>query len=1412
MRRVIVLLVALGLLIFLDRAAPAGAGSVDPTTLAAVGFVVLAAFTVGELGGQLGLPRITGYILCGVGLGPQIWNLLSGSVVEDMKVFNTLALGLIALTAGLELDLGAIRKVFVTLLATLVAKLPLLLLLVGGTAFGLELAFGFLDLQTTNAQLVVALILAILGIGTSPAIVLAVSNEAGAKGRLTDLILALAVVKDLVVVISLAVGLALGAALLGGHGGFDPKVLLHVAEELGGSLLLGALIGVLLVTYVRFVHQEMLLVVLVVVLVGAEATHALHLELLLVFITAGFVVKNFSRFGEKLHHPLERVALPVFVVFFTTAGATVDLRASFALLPLAGSLVLARMLAFFLAGRVGAWMGGEDAPVRNWAWLGYWPQAGITLGLVSLAAKKLPQLSTALNETGFAVVAINLLVGPIMVGWALRGAGETSSEAPPEEESSEPKPSTEITTESAEEETASLPVPELAEAVAAFLPQLPVLLETEPLVSTVEALARDMEGEAEEFLQRSVGPLAEETHELMLRMLEEPLITVGVRRALGDGSEPYAPDWEEDLENLRGALVKRLVSLPARLVAPLSQALLVPRPSDGILTRFGRWRLRLIRRLRHSGGRTRAVRLRVLARYVLEPRIAEALRAVSSVHYDHHAHALDAVRGVITGQHDVTAARAATEAVAEQWVEAVRRELLGRLRGGFQELAELARDAGAPGARASQFRLSDIEARLLSSVEVARRDTRRWQRIAAAGRSTLRAEALVEEAQAVLSGALRLRVREPLALVRDRLLPVARGVGKRLESVHEDVEGGDLENMDLTSALARVSASLPKPERKRLERARAAFGRLTRRARLPDDLARLRGAAPERLELLTSGSVRDAHAHPERVNLPTVPFAERMEFAIANLIGQVRDAMAPPEALILASDGRLRDATHLAVYGVEAAHTWETEPEARQTTALRAIARGRESVERFTEELASATDEAEAVASDAIEKVQGNLQALIQQPRAGTVRRVRRSFRVRGAAMRSALHRGLDQARDLVNGARQRLAELLDLVPPEDAAPDAAAVGRSMESSPLTRIDLPPIYRKVFDLEPVDDRRLAIARETEVTAVLAALERLADEDVAHALGGARVRGRVLVEGARGSGRTTFLNMIEREAKTRRLVRVDASFHPRGEGLVGALAAELGCPDYPLAVTQTLITEPTLVLIDDLSHHVMPNPAGLDELEELLRIVVDTSRQVSWVATAEIGELAVLANLVPIFGVFTHRHRLAPLGAEALGRVVEARVNLTGLDLNFPPSGWSDVFRRGGRDERARSRYFEALARTSGGNLREALLMHLASLRPGPEGSLGLEPPRPVAVPHIGGLGASSLACMALVARFGPLLDSELAEILLMSRDEAQRHTAALLHAGLLRQDERRLLRLPLHAQRPLTRALVRLGLVIEEAA
>src|SRR5690606_16671912 len=167
-------------------------------------------------------------------------------------------------------------------------------------------------------------------------------------------------------------------------------------------------------------------------LVVAELCRVLHLELLLVFITAGFVVRNFSKYEHDLMSPLELVAMPVFVVFFTNAGAGVDLKGTWQILPAAAALCGARAVAYYFASRWGSKLGKESDVVVNNAWLAYLPQAGVTLGLVGLAGQQLPALGGAIATTGMAVVAINLLLGPITLRRALQTAGEIPDAPRPE--------------------------------------------------------------------------------------------------------------------------------------------------------------------------------------------------------------------------------------------------------------------------------------------------------------------------------------------------------------------------------------------------------------------------------------------------------------------------------------------------------------------------------------------------------------------------------------------------------------------------------------------------------------------------------------------------------------------------------------------------------------------------------------------------------------------------------------------------------------------------------------------------------------------------------------------------------------------------------------------------------------------
>ncbi|MDQ7087069.1 MAG: hypothetical protein Q9Q13_04065 [Acidobacteriota bacterium] len=164
-------------------------------------------------------------------------------------------------------------------------------------------------------------------------------------------------------------------------------------------------------------------------------TH-LHLEPLLMGLTAGIVVQNLSRRGHVFTENLERIAPPIYVAFFALTGAGLDLDALTTSWLLAVSLVLLRMAGLF----VGAWGGSAAAgDPRIWRSLAGWTaisQAGVSLGLAAELGRRFPQWGATVVAPLIAAIAINQIVGPVLLVRSLRRAGE-SHEHPLEPEESD---------------------------------------------------------------------------------------------------------------------------------------------------------------------------------------------------------------------------------------------------------------------------------------------------------------------------------------------------------------------------------------------------------------------------------------------------------------------------------------------------------------------------------------------------------------------------------------------------------------------------------------------------------------------------------------------------------------------------------------------------------------------------------------------------------------------------------------------------------------------------------------------------------------------------------------------------------------------------------------------------------------
>lgn len=398
-------------------------GFVGQTSLV-LGFLLLATYLAGALVGDLKLPRITGYILAGMLIGPAILNLVQPGDVARLKAIDDIAISLIALSAGGELRVRDIRRDGRMLMGVMGSEMTAVFLAVAGFILLAAPLLSFTADATLVERVMLAIIFGSIAIANSPSVAIAVINDSGARGPVASTILSITILKDVAVVILFAATLSVGRVVLGTGGG-TREFLVSTALAIPGSIAAGAAIGWLVALYLRHVGSKLVLFTLALAFVNAQIAERFHLEVLLLSLSAGFFVENISPVqGEPLIEAIEKNSTPLYALFFGLAGAALSLSGLVDLWYIVAALVLVRAAAIFGGTWAGARLTGADDVIRRYAWVGFISQAGITLGMVVIAARAFPQWATLFTTLFVAMVAIHELCGPVLLQDGLRRAGE----------------------------------------------------------------------------------------------------------------------------------------------------------------------------------------------------------------------------------------------------------------------------------------------------------------------------------------------------------------------------------------------------------------------------------------------------------------------------------------------------------------------------------------------------------------------------------------------------------------------------------------------------------------------------------------------------------------------------------------------------------------------------------------------------------------------------------------------------------------------------------------------------------------------------------------------------------------------------------------------------------------------------
>jgi len=428
--QVAALLTVTGLFALLTHLEPRATG--HGLVVAVTGFLLLAGMLTSEIFELAKLPHLTGYIAAGVIAGPHVLHFLDHETVKSLETVNTLALALIALAGGLELRIVDVRS----LLRSLGIHMGIQTVTVALTQAALFAALGSQVEFTRNlplsALLGVGALWGVLAVSRSPSATLAILSQTRAKGPLSRFSLAFVMSSDVVVLVLMAATLSLVRPMIEPGSSTSLKSLLAVGHELLGSVSLGTTLGLLLIAYLRLVGTQILLLIVAIGFALSEGLRYLRFEPLLTFLTAGFVVQNLSAQGDKLLHIIEQTGSVVFIVFFATAGAHLDLPLLGRMWPIALTLCAGRFAATFVAHRAGARLAGDEPFILRWGWASLVSQAGLTLGLSAVLARAFPAVGEGLRSLVVATVAINEVVGPIFFKLGLERGREVQGDSRPE--------------------------------------------------------------------------------------------------------------------------------------------------------------------------------------------------------------------------------------------------------------------------------------------------------------------------------------------------------------------------------------------------------------------------------------------------------------------------------------------------------------------------------------------------------------------------------------------------------------------------------------------------------------------------------------------------------------------------------------------------------------------------------------------------------------------------------------------------------------------------------------------------------------------------------------------------------------------------------------------------------------------
>ncbi len=380
------------------------------------GILLLFGILGGNLAEKIKLPRITGYILAGMVLGPSMLGLVDKGFLYDLKYIKTLTLGFVGLNIGLELKRIKMKEygskiVFIAITQSLVTFI---------------VVFITVYVIASNYKITYALVLASIATVTTPTPIVACIRSYKTSGSLTDLSCPIVAMDDIIGVIIFSLTLPISIYLAGHQGEIITLQTILIGPVFGilTSVIIGTGVGFFaLATLKAYQNSDgvsIALIITITLLLCIGLSELIGTSDILIPIIIGVMISNGleSISLEKVKTSTDVIILPLLLIFFTISGADLNLGILLIIGPVGAAYIVFRVLGKLIGTSLSAKITKSSPNVVRYLGLTLIPQGGVALDMAIVAELRFMQIASESGNQDFQVLGTSIftiIIGAVII-------------------------------------------------------------------------------------------------------------------------------------------------------------------------------------------------------------------------------------------------------------------------------------------------------------------------------------------------------------------------------------------------------------------------------------------------------------------------------------------------------------------------------------------------------------------------------------------------------------------------------------------------------------------------------------------------------------------------------------------------------------------------------------------------------------------------------------------------------------------------------------------------------------------------------------------------------------------------------------------------------------------------------------